>query len=98
MTYIDSLPELKVERALEHARSRRFTAAGGGDMLALAGGDERYALWLLIADTKSVRTIGLSILDLSDWTWADAYADGTSPTEALREALANDDTFGGAFA
>lgn len=93
MSYLDTLPELKVERALERARSQAFRAPGGRDMLETAGGDERYALWLLIADAGCARRIGVGIFDLADHTWADAYENGDSPSTAVLDAIANDDTF-----
>lgn len=93
MTYLDTRPTGQVEQALAKARERGFRALGGRDMLAAASGDEKYALWLLIADTKCGGMIGLGIFDLADYVWADAYANGDSPRTAVLDALANDDTF-----
>lgn len=92
MTYLDTLPETKVERALERARSAGFTAFGR-NMLEYADGDERFALWLLIADAGMSKTVGVGIFDLADYDWVSAYGSGDSPRQAVRDALGNDDTY-----
>jgi len=58
-----------------------------------ANGDRGFAGWLLVADVTCTRGLGVSIFDLSDWAWRDAYDSGQKPGTALREALAADDTF-----
>jgi hypothetical protein len=35
----------------------------------------------------------VSIFDLSDWAWRDAYDSGEPPGAAVREALRADDTY-----
>ncbi len=58
-----------------------------------AGDDRGFAAWLLVADAVCTRCLGLSIFDIADWGWRDAYESGMTPGEALREALYADDTF-----
>jgi hypothetical protein len=53
-----------------------------------------FAAWLLVADRACVRSVGVSIFDLSDWAWRDAYDAGDRPGAAVREAVEADDMFG----
>lgn len=62
-----------------------------------ANGDSKFAIWLAAVDTKVQRVAGVGLFDLGDWLIRDAYDSGFTPTEAAREALAQDDTFGGLF-
>ncbi len=66
----------------------------GKEYLAYASGDRGFAAWLLVADVICTRRLGVSIFDLADWAWRDAYDAGQKPGAALREALYADDTFG----
>ena len=59
-----------------------------------ADGDHGFAAWLLVADLTCARRHQLSIFDLADWTWRDAYDGGIQPAAALHDALNNDDTLG----
>jgi hypothetical protein len=62
------------------------------------GNDDPYfALFLYLADRKCTHAIGLSIFDLADYLWYDAYEGGSTPSQAVREALENDDTYSGIF-
>ncbi len=65
----------------------------GRRYLDYAHDDRGFAGWLLVADATCIRRLHMSIFDLSDWAWRDAYDDGVSPGEALRDALHADDTF-----
>jgi hypothetical protein len=65
----------------------------GTRYLNCAGGDRGFAAWLLVADALCLRRVGVSIFDLSDWSWRDAYDSGETPGAAVREALRADDTF-----
>jgi hypothetical protein len=65
----------------------------GQQYLRYAGGDRGFAAWLLVADAICTRRLGVSIFDIADWAWRDAYDAGQTPGEALREALHADDTF-----
>ena len=96
-TYIDALPAARREVLLDNMRHRNFTSGGRNFLDDYAGGDERYAAWLILCEISCSRKIGLGIFDLSDWTWADAYADGLSPTAAVLGALASDDTYAALF-
>jgi hypothetical protein len=64
----------------------------GQRCLEYSGGSQGFAGWLLVADVTCVRTVGVSIFDLSDWTWRDAYDAGTQPGAAVRDAVQGDDT------
>jgi hypothetical protein len=64
----------------------------GPRYLSYAGGDRGFAGWLLIADALCMRRVAVSLFDLADWAWRDAYDTGTPPGEAVREALRADDT------
>ena len=80
------------------ARRRAITTVLDGERgtqyLRYADGDRGFAAWLLVADLTCVRSVGVSIFDLSDWAWRDAYDTGQNPNAAVREALQADDTFG----
>jgi hypothetical protein len=65
----------------------------GKHYLTHAGGDRGFAAWLLVADRICLRRVGVSIFDLSDWMWRDAYDGDQRPTDAVRDALRADDTF-----
>jgi hypothetical protein len=66
----------------------------GQQHLRYAGGAVGFAAWLLVADLTCARRFGVSIFDLSDWTWRDAYDAGDLPGDAVREAIEADDTYG----
>lgn len=65
----------------------------GHQYLEYAGGSRGFAAWLLVADVICVRTVGVSIFDLSEWMWRDAYDAGVKPGAAVRDAVRADDTF-----
>ncbi|WP_018589036.1 hypothetical protein [Salinispora arenicola] len=58
----------------------------GAAHLEYANGDREFAAFLFVADNQLRRTIGVSIFDLADYCWRDAYYDGMSPDEALKAA------------
>ena len=66
----------------------------GSEYLAYAHGEREFAAWLVIAEVICFRRHGVSIFDLADWTWRDAYDNDTTPNAALREALEFDGTYG----
>jgi hypothetical protein len=61
--------------------------AHGEEHLQHADGDRDYAGFLLVADEICRRKVGLSIYDLADFCWRDAYDNGMAPGGALRDAL-----------
>jgi hypothetical protein len=65
----------------------------GGRYLSYADGDRGFAAWLLVADALCTRRVGVSIFDLADWAWRDAYDTGETPGAAVRDALRADDTY-----
>jgi hypothetical protein len=67
----------------------------GSWYLTYARGDRGFAGWLLVADALCRRRVGLSIFDLTDWAWRDAYDTGEPPGAAVRQALRADDTVTG---
>jgi hypothetical protein len=93
MSWLDDQPAEKVEAALQSLREQ-----APGYIANEGTGDERFALWLRLVDKRMARVTGLGHRDIGDWHWRDAFEDGVSPSEAAREALAADDTFGGLFA
>lgn len=68
--------------ALQHPHAARC--------LDYARGDREFAAWLLVAEVTCRHDTGLSIFDLADWTWRDAYEDDVPPLDALQDALAAD--------
>lgn len=91
MSWIDEQPTEKISAALEKYRADESVLIR--DCKDASRGDERYGLWLALVNVAMIRQIGLSYRDISDWTWADAYANGYSPRDAVSEALAADDVF-----
>jgi hypothetical protein len=75
------------------AISAQLDSERGREFLRHSSGDEGFAAWLLVTDVICTRELGLSIFDLADWTWRDAYDSGATPGSALQDALAADDTF-----
>jgi hypothetical protein len=89
MTWWDEQPDERrtaLTKAVHTAQGLRYRQ--------YADGSVGFAAWLLVADRACVRSLGLSIFDLSDWAWRDAYDAGHPPGAAVREAVAADDTFG----
>jgi hypothetical protein len=66
----------------------------GTDYLRYANADRGFAAWLLVADVTCTRQFALSIFDLVDWAWRDAYDAGEQPGAALRHALEADGIVG----
>jgi hypothetical protein len=66
----------------------------GTDCLNYANADRGFAAWLLVADITCARQFALSIFDLADWAWRDAYDAGEQPRAALRHALEADGIVG----
>jgi hypothetical protein len=83
----------KVEGMRQSLVAKDWTVAGR-NWLDMASGDESYAMWLFLCDRRMGRMVGVGIFDIEDWTWADAYGWGASPSEACREALESSDTYG----
>jgi hypothetical protein len=81
---------IKVEAAMN-------TLPADSDSRSYSNGDPYFALYLHIADRKCGNAVGLSIFDLADYLWYDAYENGTTPSRAVREALEGDDTFASMF-
>jgi hypothetical protein len=93
MTWLDEQDQSKVEAALEKFR----TSPSYEDAMRYAYGHERFAFWMHMADRTMIRRLGLGIHDIGDWNWRDAFDEGESPTAALMEALAADDTYSAMF-
>ena len=69
----------------------RLNTPQGKAALDYAGGGQAnvaFAAFLAAADRLSFERHGLSIFDLPDYLWRDAYDDEMSPTEALADAIA----------
>ncbi len=52
-----------------------------------AGGDPDFAEWLDDVDQFCLRKTGLSIQDLRDYLWRDAFDSGSTPKEAWSDAV-----------
>lgn len=93
MTWINQQDPAKVESNKAKLRAVNWTVASR-NWLHYAGGDEDYALWLALCDRRCSRMTGIGIFDLADWRWGDAFVEGYSPAEAVRECLSEDDLYG----
>jgi len=92
MSWLDEQPQQRraaIDRVLGSEDGQRY--------LVHAGADRDFAGWLLVADALCIRRVRVSIFDIADWAWRDAYDDGMKPGDALREALRADDTFASMF-
>jgi len=49
--------------------------------------DPDFAAWLAKLDARFEGRYGLSVFDMVDYCWRDAYDDGLTPAGALRRAL-----------
>ncbi|MEJ3741798.1 hypothetical protein WEI85_00650 [Actinomycetes bacterium KLBMP 9797] len=79
----DDQRRAKISAALDTERGQQY--------LRTADGDQGFAAWLLVADVTCLRRFGMSIFDIADWAWRDAYDDDQPPATALRDALEADD-------
>ena len=79
MTYIDHLNQRQVEATLI-AKGDALKARWDTD-------DARFALWLQMCAQIMRRTIGLDLDDIEDYTWRDAFDDGSAPRAAVTSAL-----------
>lgn len=64
------------------------SSSNWADVVQYAGGDEAFALWLWRADVAARKNIRVSLFDLADYCYRDAYDAGDSPREVVRAALA----------
>ena len=87
MTWLDQQDPTR-----RHAITIVLDGERGAAYLDYAGGDRGFAGWLLVADALCRRRVGVSLFDLSDWAWRDAYDTGETPGAAVWEALRADDT------
>lgn len=92
MTWIDTLDPIKVAAGLTKIRASAYGPAHPA--LDYAGGDEHFALFLAVADSKCQRITGLGVFDLEDYLWRDAYDSGLSPSEALHGCLVDNGYIG----
>lgn len=53
-----------------------------------------FDMWMVAVDRAVYDIAGVSVHDLSDAGYWDAWAAGVSPADMARDALANDDLFG----
>ena len=74
-----------ISAVLDSERGREYPDA--------ASGDRGFAAWLLVADVTCTRRLAVSIFDIADWAWRDAYDSGEKPGAAVRDALRADDAF-----
>lgn len=88
--WLDTQEPEKLERSLELYRTEPALV----HIRDYAGDDERFGLWLALANQSAARRLGISIFDLADYSWRDDFDAGTSPRSALMGALEADDTYG----
>jgi hypothetical protein len=92
MTWLDTQPPAAVDTALETLTRADDPAAER--LFAYAADDMRFALWLALTNRRIVRACGFGLLDLPDWSWRDAYDDGSSPRAAAAGFLTDLDMAG----
>ncbi len=81
------------DRQRQAAIAALLDSPRGQEYLRHANGDRGFAAWLLVADATCAWRLGVSIFDIVDWTWRDAYDAGQQPGAAVRDAVQADDTF-----
>lgn len=94
MTHDYGMPADKALAAMDRMRE---TETGQKYMAAHSPNDPAFAVWLMSVDSTLRSTVQVGHRDLSDWSWRDAYDNGTSPKDAAKQALADDDLFGAIF-
>jgi hypothetical protein len=60
-----------------------------------AGDDAGFVAWLTKADAIAEARCGLSIFDLADRNWRDAYEAGSNPKDEVLDMLAEEGFEGG---
>jgi len=85
------MPADKVLAAMDKMRE---TETGQKYMTAHNLTDPGFAVWLMLVDRALMKSIRFTHRDLADWSWRDAYDNGTSPQDAANQAVAEDDLFG----
>lgn len=86
--YLDRLDAEAVVRATDDLRAKH------PELVDQAGGNVRLALYLTLVDRVLIRLVGISHRDLTDFAWADAFANETKPKDVAMEALEADDLYG----
>lgn len=94
MTHEYGMPADKVLTAMDKMRE---TETGQKYMAAHSPNDPGFAVWLMTVDRDLRNKVQVTHRDLSDWSWRDAYDNGTSPQDAAAQALAEDDLYGSIF-
>lgn len=82
-TWIDAAAPSKLAPAM----ARYLADPGAQRARDYAGVDDRFGLWLRLVEVRAERWCGVSVFDLPDWAFRDAYDGGASPKEAAREML-----------
>jgi hypothetical protein len=80
VTWFDTLESTKQAQGIALLNN----TPAGREALQKANGDHAFALFLAAADWHARKRLGLSIWDLADYTWRDAFDDELTPIEALR--------------
>lgn len=83
MTWIDQQNPTTIDAAIAKSKAKNDHIWQWSE--PRAQGNDRYHLWLALADRWVHRMLGMSMWDLEDWHWADEFHDGTSPKEAAQE-------------
>jgi hypothetical protein len=89
---------MTADKVLTAMNRMRETEFGRKYMATNAPNDPAFAVWLMIVDRDLQKQFQVGHRDLSDWAWRDAFDNGTSPKDAAKQALSDDDLFGSIFA
>ena len=84
-TWMASKPSDKIAEAI--AKMNAATDMVTRSVCEYAGDDEHFALWLNLANARVMRITSMTINDLPDYLWRDAYDEGMSPREAASDML-----------
>lgn len=85
MTYIDHLREVKGDNVINIALGKLPEAD-----VKYANGDREFALWMYLVDRQIARRCGMTHHDMADRIWRDDYDAGSTPREAVEEAVADE--------
>lgn len=84
-TWIDTQDSLKVATAIASLCADKRILADNVSVNPDTDGE--FALWMVLADKRFTKRFGMGILDMPDFRWHDAFENGGSPIEGLREAI-----------
>lgn len=84
MTWLDTHPSADTEIAkLDALPTEHPLAKTWQHHLEYAGHDKGFALFLAYCDRRIRRSFGVTIHDMPDWTWRDAFDATLTPQQAV---------------